>query len=104
MNAIILFKKEKVMNSIKIIIVRLLLFLYLSSSYLSVTHIHNDGLTQQSDCKICIVVKNLNSADVPNDALAFLSCDFCYEPIFSEEHQNTFKLLKGFNANAPPLS
>jgi len=90
------------MKLFNILIIRFLLFIYLTSSYLSATHIHNDGLEQQSDCKVCLIVKNLNSSDVPNDALALLPCDFCYEPILSEEHQNTFKLLKGFNANAPP--
>jgi len=90
------------MKSFNNLIVRILFFFYLSSSYLSATHIHKDGLTQQSDCKVCLIVKNLNSADVPSDALALLPCDFCYEPILLEQHQNTVKLLKGFNANAPP--
>jgi len=85
-----------------VLLVRCLLFFYFTSSYLSATHIHKDALRSHADCKICIVVKNLHSSDVPNDALALLPCDFCYEPILSEEHQNTFKLLKGFNANAPP--
>jgi len=85
-----------------VLLIRWLLFFYLTSSYLSATHIHKDALRSHADCKICIVVKNLHSADVPDDALALLPCDFCYEPILSEHHQNTIKLLKGFNANAPP--
>jgi len=91
------------MNAIKIIIVRLLLFLYLTSSYLSATHVHNDALEQHKDCKVCIVVKNLNSGDVPTAQLNNFDCDYYYEPILSENYQTAYTPLKGFNANAPPL-
>jgi hypothetical protein len=53
------------MKSMKLIIVRVVLFFYLSSSYLSATHIHKNSLEHNSDCKICIVVKKLNSGDAP---------------------------------------
>ena len=92
------------MKSIQIIVVRLLLFFYLSSSYLSATHIHNDALETHSDCKVCIVVKNLHSGDFPNTQLINLTCAYNYEPIVFETQKTTRDILKGFNANAPPFS
>jgi len=91
-------------KQLKILIVRFLLFFYLTSSYLSAIHIHNNALKSNSECKVCIVVKNLSSGDTPTNQLYNLACDGCYEPIvfYIKSVQKT--ILKGFNANAPPLS
>ena len=92
------------MKSIQIMITRFLLVFYLSSSYLSATHIHHDTLEVHGDCKVCIVVKNLNSGDVPNTQPNNLTCIYCYEPIAIKIAKVKRSILKGFNANAPPLS
>ena len=92
------------MKSINLMIVRLLLFFYLSSSYLSATHIHNDAIEGHSDCKVCIVVKNLNSGDFPNAQFDNVASIYFYEPIIFEVKETTKSILKGFNANAPPLN
>lgn len=92
------------MKSIQIIVVRLLLFFYLSSSYLSATHIHNDAIETHGDCKVCIVVKNLHSGNFPNTQLDNLTCAYNYEPIVYKTQKTTRDILKGFNANAPPFS
>ena len=92
------------MKSINLIIVRLLLFFYLSSSYLSATHIHNDAIETHSDCKVCIVVKNLHSGDFPNTQQNNVACTYDYEPILFDIQKGTQNILKGFNANAPPFS
>jgi hypothetical protein len=91
------------MRYLKIVIIRYLLFFYLTSSYLSATHIHSKALKLNSECKVCIVVKNLNSGDTPTNQLYNLACDGCYEPIVFELETIQITLLKGFNANAPPL-
>jgi hypothetical protein len=92
------------MKYMNLMIVRLLLFFYLSSSYLSATHIHNNAIETHSDCKVCIVVKNLHSGDFPNTQLDNLTCAYDYEPIIFEIQKSTKNILKGFNANAPPFS
>ena len=85
------------------IITRLLLFFYLTSSYLSATHIHNDAVESHGDCKVCIVVKNLNSGDTPTLVIDNSACSNCYEPIAFQIEKTTKTILKGFNANAPPF-
>jgi len=97
-------KKEFTVKQFKIVFVRCLLLFYLSSSYLSATHIHTDALKSNSDCKVCIVVKNLNSGDVPTVLVDNLTCAYCYEPIAFKLENRKRILLKGFNANAPPRS
>ena len=92
------------MKQLKILIVRFLLFFYLSSSYLSATHIHYDALESHSDCKVCIVVKNINSGDVPNIEIEHLDLLYGYESIGYKLEKTNNIILKGFNANAPPLS
>ena len=91
------------MKSMNLMIVRLLLFFYLSSSYLSATHIHNDALEGHSDCKVCIVVKNLHSKDILDADVLSLNCTNCYELVEFNQQIITLVLYKGFNANAPPL-
>ena len=90
------------MKQFKTLLIRCLFFFYLTSSYLSATHIHNDALGSHGDCKVCIVVKNLNNGDTPTLQWDNILCDNCYEPIafILEKTQKT--ILKGFNANAPP--
>ena len=85
------------------IIIRLLLFFYLTSSYLSATHIHNDALESHTDCKVCIVVKNLNSSATPTISIDNVVSLNCYEPIAFQLEKTTKTILKGFNANAPPF-
>ncbi|SFV56004.1 hypothetical protein MNB_SV-14-371 [hydrothermal vent metagenome] len=92
------------MKSIQTIVIKLLLFFYLSSSYLSATHIHNNATETNSHCKVCIIVKNINSGDLPNTQFDTFACSYTYEPILFELQKITKSILKGFNSNAPPLS
>jgi hypothetical protein len=90
------------MKSIQTIIVRFLLFFYLTSTYLSATHIHKNSLEYNSDCKIGIVVKKLNSGDAP--AIEFNTIHTLNDyiiPLFNQQ-PTTKIVLKGFNAQAPP--
>jgi len=86
----------------KTLLFRCLFLFYLTSSYFAATHFHDNSLNSNSDCKICIVVKNLNSGDAPVNNLDILACDGCYEPIAFHIKSVEKTILKGFNANAPP--
>ena len=95
-----IFKKE---TKVKQILIRFLLLFYLSSSFLSATHIHKKLLTIDNDCKVCIIVKNLNSGDVPS----FETLDFVVllpEQIMLNLKQLCFIVIdKGFFSHAPPF-
>ena len=99
------FKKGDIrLKSIQTIAIRFILFFYLTSAYLSATHIHTDAIKSHNECKICIIVKNLNSGDglaIEPDSLFYT---FNYESIFFKTKKAQQNIFKGFNANAPPLS
>jgi hypothetical protein len=84
------------------IVVKLLLFVYLTSTYLSATHIHHKDLESSSKCKVHILVKNLNSADALDSSFDLLMCEGCFEPILFYNNFFIQPLIKGFNAQAPP--
>lgn len=90
------------MKKVNLFIVRFLLFFYLTSSYLSATHIHKNITQQHNDCKVCIVVKNLHSPDIPHINIDCLNCDNYYDKIIFNQIIVTAIILKGFNSNAPP--
>ncbi len=69
---------------------------------MSAIHIHKDAQVHD-DCKVCIVHKNLNSADVPTTSTLNLTCDYYYETILFHTRIHSKSILKGFNANAPPI-
>ncbi len=89
------------MKRIHSFLLNAIVLFYLSSSFLSATHFHDDAL-EQDDCKVCIVHKNLNSADVPTTSTLNLACEYCYETILFHTSTHAKSILKGFNANAPP--
>jgi len=90
-----LYKKSK--------FIHFLLFFYLFSSYLGATHIHNDGHASQDDCQVCLVVKNLHSADAPTaDTLSTLE-NSSQEDISFIQNICLFTLYKGYDSHAPPL-
>jgi len=82
--------------------VRILLFFYLFSSFASATHIHHEALKANADCKVCIVVKNLHSADVPS-AYTFESLLPYYLTTLAPQNKcYASQTIKGYNAQAPP--
>jgi len=50
------------MKYIQNTIINLLLFFYITASYLSAMHTDHQALEEHGDCKVCIVIKNLNSS------------------------------------------
>jgi len=83
-------------------VIKLLLFFYFTSTYLSATHTHHDALESLDDCKVHLIVKNLSSADTPNDSFELLGCVGCFESIAFYLYEFVQPIVKGFDAQAPP--
>jgi hypothetical protein len=90
------------MKPLQRFVVQLLLFFYLTSSYLSAIHIHANDVEHPSDCKICIVVKDFHVGTAPNLNTSCLTCNCYYEIVSFKNPLINTTILKGFNANAPP--
>ncbi len=86
----------------KQILIRFLLLFYLSSSFLSATHIHKDHLVHD-DCKVCIVVKNLHSGDVPSFEMLDFVVLLPEQIVLTPKHLDTTAIDKGFFSHAPPF-
>jgi len=84
-------------------VIHFLLFFYLFSSYLGATHIHHDALVPHDNCKVCVVVKNLHSGDIPEPGIMSAIWDTVSEQITFYETVLFFTVSKGFNAQAPPF-
>ena len=91
-----------IIKKLNIFIIRFLLFFYLTSSYLSATHIHKDISQQHSDCKVSILVKNLHSPDIPHNDIYVISDNY-YEKIRFYQDIVANLIFKGFNSQAPPI-
>ena len=83
--------------------IHFLLFFYLFSSYLGATHIHCDAHASQDNCKVCLVVKNLHSADAPSTETPYTLENTPIEEIHCIQNIVLSTLYKGFDAHAPPL-
>jgi len=89
-------------RSFQTIMIRILLFFYLASSSLSATHIHHDGISH-ADCKVCPIVKNIDSADTPSLDITLVISLYHDRDIFTTESVFVYTYLKGFHAQAPPV-
>jgi len=84
-------------------IIRLLLFFYLTSSYLSAIHIHADDTIEDADCKVCIVVKNITGLDTTSSD-CILSVSFVESNLkVKEERVLPRTTSKGYFSHAPPF-
>jgi hypothetical protein len=90
------------MRKLNIYIIRLLLFFYLTSSYLSAIHIHSSVQHSHPDCKVCILAKNLHGKDIIDTDITCLNCANYYELIKFNQQLIIPIPLKGFNSQAPP--
>ena len=82
--------------------VRILLFFYLFSSFVSATHIHHDALKSPVDCKVCIVVKNLHSTDVPSSYTFESELPYYLTILTLQNIYYDLQVIKGYNTHAPP--
>jgi len=80
----------------------IILFLFLSSSYASATHIHDYDSNHQDNCDICIVINSLHSGDLSSISVTIDSIEYAYENIRFYQHLFIQQILKGFNSTAPP--
>jgi hypothetical protein len=85
------------------IIIKALLLFYIFSSYIGATHFHTKPIKSFNDCKVHILIKNLNIGDVPVVDNIVSDCNKCEDYII---YFYTFLALfipKGFNSQAPPI-
>ncbi len=88
----------------KIYIPIVILFFYITSSYLTATHIHKRAIQQHANCKVCIMAKNLHSGDIEvKDDISIFHTRYS-QIIFFTQNIIYQTILKGFNSNAPPIS
>ncbi len=90
------------MKRVKHQIVHVILFFYLFSSYLGAAHIHKEVFASHNDCKICLVVKNINNADIPSAVHLPLCHQTFFEYVLLRQNMPVFQIEKGFDAQAPP--
>ena len=93
----------KSLKAIKNIVINLVLFFYIISSFLSAMHTDHQALEEHNDCKVCIVIKNLHSSNNPN--LEVNNIDYKYYHQFISTTKKIFlnKIVsKGFYSTAPP--
>ena len=83
-------------------LIKFLLFFYLTSTYLGATHIHYKAL-ESVDCKVHVLVKNLNSADTPVVNEILFICEKCYNTLFYQGNDWIIRTFKGFHSQAPPF-
>jgi len=90
------------MRQLQRYIIRFLLFFYLTSSYASATHIHTDVNIIDSDCKVCIFVKNITGGDAP--LFDILPSDILTDSMIEvrETQENIVTMPKGYFSYAPP--
>ena len=82
--------------------IRILLFFYLFSSFLSATHIHHDVGESHTDCKVCIVVKAQHSADVPSPHIFSIVFPYYIAMLKGKKTSYISPLAKGYHSQAPP--
>ena len=79
------------------------ILLYISSSYLSVSHFHTDTNQSHTDCKICMVNSNLHDGDLPTSLSLFSIHRGYFEGFSLIQNFATVTIRKGFYSQAPPF-
>ena len=99
-NILILKNRRDIMKQL---IVKLLIFFYISFSFVSATHIHHDAEEHFDTCKICVIVKAYSDVDTPFDSIV-LEYNFTSYLLksFTSISINILN-LKGFYSHAPPF-
>lgn len=83
--------------------VRILLFFYLFSSFISASHIHHDADISHDNCSVCIVVKNLHSGDIAPSITLDKIIPTYSTAVPLVEYYTQYTNLKYNYSQAPPL-
>ncbi len=83
-------------------IIRSIFLFYLLASYLNATHIHMEESAHADDCKVCMVAKVFQSADVPDTSLPHTIALPVHRSLYIAERSNVSACIKGFLSTAPP--
>ncbi|WP_304543393.1 hypothetical protein [Sulfurimonas microaerophilic] len=86
------------------LISQIVLVFFLASSYLSASHVHLDNSCDDTDCDICIVVKNFQNISLDTSENSPVFIPFHYELIEPEISIALAVNFKGFFSTAPPAS
>jgi len=87
---------------LKHLLLSTLLFLFLSSSYVSATHMHSTDSHHQDNCDICVIINNFHSGDISLLSFVIDAIEYNYECIQLNESFYIYQIFKGFNSTAPP--
>jgi len=100
----ICFTKKIKERIIKHFLIKILLLLFLGTSYLTATHIHFDELEHEEGCEVCVVINNFHGGDISHAKVEIpsLSCNYD-EIVFCESYTFTHLPL-GYYSTAPPAS
>jgi hypothetical protein len=97
------FQRCQEEKNIRRILLKILFLLYLTSSYLNAVHIHSSQEAHADNCKVCIVAKALQSADVPQSGAVSVFPSGIYELNFTLYGNLRFFTDKGYDSTAPPF-
>jgi len=101
---VICFGKYIKDSIIKTFLIKILFFFYLSSSYLSAVHMHHACEDHSDTCKVCIMVKNFHSADIPDTHITISTLACTHDEIKLHYTSPITYICKGFYSTAPPYS
>lgn len=91
-------------NTIKHLLLKTIILLYLFSSFVNSTHLHVDEEEHFNDCQICTIITLFNAIPPVND-LIDVNCKLCSYLLVTavSSHPVKLTLLKGFFSHAPPF-
>ncbi|MBT8349357.1 MAG: hypothetical protein HKP62_07935 [Sulfurovum sp.] len=95
-------RKEE--SIIRHFLIKILLLLFLSTSYLSASHIHHDDVDHEEGCEVCVVINNFHSGDIPHSTVEILSIGYSYDEISQYDNYQLGHLPLGYYSTAPPAS
>ncbi len=81
---------------------KIIIFLFLGTSYLSAVHVHHEHDEHSNVCEVCIVVNNFQSADTPNNSVYITLFKQNYFYLKIAKISNISYINKGYYSTAPP--
>ncbi len=91
-------------NIIKHFLIKILILLFLGTSYLTASHIHHDDVDHDEGCEVCVVINNFHSGDIPHSTVEIPSVEYSYDEIAQYDNYPLKHLPLGYCSTAPPAS
>jgi len=64
---------------------------------------HHEHASSSDTCKVCVVVKNFNSSDIPKFGIELFTFDNLYDIVYLSHFYFHTTVFKGYYSTAPPL-